>query len=240
MSDKTGSDRRLTQRFGLDSPLLYGFVQIEKKMDCPLRDLSYGGFSVHLTTPEMVRDSANLPTTVALEIDLLGAKMIGEATQVFANKERLGYSFCHESAAMLVFLRRFLEFMRLGSQATLLDKKFVKEQYQGAEWNCFRGEGPLDIMLRQSISTGELEDSLVTFREKEEYRSLSFRENKILTHKSIDLTGVATRMAPTSGVDPDLLRKAVCLLIGTLQEKTPAAKTIKALIEKAVAALREG
>ena len=239
MSQKNGSERRLTQRFGLSSPLLYGKVMLGNTLQCPLRDLSYGGFSVHLTTPEMAHESVLLPKTTPLEIHLLGAKMPGEASLVFANKERLGYSFCHESAAMLVFLRRFLEYMRLGSQATLLDRKFVKEQYQGLEWNCFRGEGPVDVMLKHNGTSGALDEALVTFREKEEYRSLSYRESKVLTHKSIDISGVATRMAPTSGIDPDLARKAVCLLIGILQEKNSATKPVEALLEKIMAHLTD-
>jgi hypothetical protein len=239
MSERSNSERRLTQRFGLNSPLLYGNVTLAGSLQCPLLDLSYGGFSAHLSAPEMSKEIELLPKTTPLEINLLGAKMLGEATLVFVSKERLGYSFCHESAAMLVFLRRFLEFMRLGSQLTLLDRNLVKEQYRGLEWNCFRGEGPVDVMLKHNVTSGSITKALVTFREREEYRSLSYREGKVLTHKSIDLSGVASRMAPTSGIDPDLARKVVCLLIGILQEKNSASGPVESLLEKIMKQLND-
>lgn len=219
----TGKERRVSERFKTDFDL-EGFGKLEFlnfPNSIPLRDLSYGGFSIKAkenSFDEKQNDYLN-SDNIKFKLHLLGDIVEGSASFASSPKEFMGFSFKHENTKVLVFLRNFLEFMRWGTRLEAIDKKLVKEKYRTDEFICFRGEGPTDCIFRVN-NTGEIEEMLLTFREKEEYRELAFKNEKISTRKAIDFDGDATRMSETESIDVPIFRKGISILIGLIQSPT--------------------
>lgn len=230
MTDKTGSERRLTQRFGLLHDPRLGCVVIDGRFTCAIGDLSYGGFSAQFPNEGQAQDARALNQPLDVDVKLLGTALKGTATRVFENKVKHGYAFCHESAAMLIFLRKVLEPMRIGTLMDVTPKEHLKDIYQGPEWGCMRGEGPTDLTLRVDPGTGALIEALLTYREKEDYRSIAFKDGKVSTLQSMDREGVGARMAEMPGASPEILRKGVCLLWGANQKKSALSAPIEQVI----------
>jgi len=219
------SERRVSQRYALSRENTSGHAVFEKSIALPLQDISYGGFSVSIDKPEHESLIDTLPRTSDVEIIMLGVGTVGRAIRVFESKQRLGYAFCHDTASVLIFLRRFIEFMRLGEHLSPVDKAVLKPPYDSSEWLCFRGDGPTDIVLRQSKTTkNTVEEAMIKYREKETYRSTELRNGKIFTqiHSDSSNTQQMGGASQESSINEDLLRKSICLLLGYQQACTEA------------------
>lgn len=219
------SERRVSQRYALSRENTSGHAVFEKSIVLPLQDISYGGFSVSIDKPEHESLIDTLPRTSDVEIIMLGVGTVGRAIRVFESKQRLGYAFCHDTASVLIFLRRFIEFMRLGEHLAPVDKSILKPPYDSADWLCFRGDGPTDVVLRQSKTTkNSVEEAVIKYREKESYRSTELRNGKIFTqiHSEANTSQHNSGAGQESSVNEDILRKSICLLLGYQQACTEA------------------
>ncbi|MEY2987725.1 MAG: hypothetical protein RJB13_1246 [Pseudomonadota bacterium] len=214
------SERRVSQRYALSRENTSGHVIFEKSIALPLQDISYGGFSVAIDKPEHESLVDTLPRTSDVEIIMLGVGTVGRSIRVFESKQRLGYAFCHDTASVLIFLRRFIEFMRLGEHLSPVDKAVLKPPYDSSDWLCFRGDGPTDIVLRQSKTTkNTIEEAVIKYREKETYRTTELRNGKVFTHIHSDASSTQQMSSATqeTSVNEDILRKSICLLLGYQQ-----------------------
>lgn len=227
----TASERRISDRFRTDFAAL-GSVVINDDVEFMLRDLSYGGFSMRFSgdAQEISKVIEALHETSRIQLRILGVQVEGTARKAFSTKDMIGCSFCHGNTKVLVFLRNFLEYMRWGARLDLLDKKLLKERYRTDEWVCYRGEGPTDAFFRLN-GDGTLAEALITFRDKEEYREVAWKEGAYVTRLAIDHDGDASRMSSTSGIDKGILRKGLSILVGLSQQsqhKSIAAQLVKA------------
>lgn len=214
------SERRVSQRYILGKESLCGHVVLEKTIVLPIIDISYGGFSTTLDTPEHQSLSQSLPRTSEVEIMVLGVSTTGRAIRVFETKQRLGYAFCHDTASVLIFLRRFIEFMRLGEHMRIINKSMLKPPYDSGEWLCFRGDGPTDVVLKKSgPSSTTIDEAIITYREKESYRTAEFRDGRITTLIRTDSSGgnTSSRSGNDTLMNDDILRKTTCILMGHVQ-----------------------
>lgn len=213
------SERRVSQRYGLSNETATGHAVFEKSIVLPLMDISYGGFSVNLDKPEHESLLSTLPKTSEVEVIILGVGTTGRAVRVFESKYRLGYAFCHDTASVLIFLRRFIEFMRLGEHLGIVEKGLLKPPYDSSEWFCLRGDGPTDVLMhRNKTANNVVDEAVITFREKESYRTLEMRNGKFMTSVSSEATGAySSRTAQESVANEDILRKSACILMGYLQ-----------------------
>lgn len=110
--------------------------------------------------------------------------------------------------------------MRLGSTLTAISGDMLKAPYNQPGWVCLRGDGPTDLVVATE-SDGALKEALMTFRQGEQYKEISFKENILKTARSIDSAGhSATRMAQTDTIDPQTLKIALFLLAGITSQKT--------------------
>jgi hypothetical protein len=213
------SERRVSQRYGLNHEMASGHAVFEKSIALPMMDISYGGFSVALDKPEHESLCETLPKTSEVEVIILGVATTGRAVRVFESKQRLGYAFCHDTASVLIFLRRFIEFMRLGEHLGVVERGLLKPPYDSSDWICLRGDGPTDVLIHKSkTSAHTVDEAVVTFREKDSYRTLEFRNGKFMTSVSSDATGgFAGRSSQETSANEDILRKSACILMGYLQ-----------------------
>lgn len=213
------SERRVSQRYALTRESTSGHAIFEKSIALPLQDISYGGFSVAIDKPEHESLLETLPRTSDVEIVMLGVGTVGRAIRVFESKQRLGYAFCHDTASVLIFLRRFIEFMRLGEHLLPVDKAVLKPPYDSADWLCLRGDGPTDIVMRQSKTVKRtIEEAVIKYRERESYRTTEFRNGKVFTQILSDGTNnAASGGGQETSLNEDILRKSICLLLGYQQ-----------------------
>jgi hypothetical protein len=213
------SERRVSQRYTLVQESNYGHVVFEKSIVLPMMDISYGGFSVAIDKPEHESLCETLPRSSEVDLVMLGVGTTGRAIRVFEGKHRLGYAFCHDTASVLIFLRRFIEFMRMGEHLNVLDKNVLKPPYDSNEWLCFRGDGPTDVLLHASRSDANVVDeAVVTYREKETYRTAELRTGRLLTSiASENNLTTGQRGAQDAQANEDILRKASCILMGYRQ-----------------------
>jgi len=213
------SERRVSQRYTLTQESHYGHVVIEKSIVLPMMDISYGGFSVAIDKPEHESLCETLPRSSEVEVMMLGVGTTGRAIRVFEGKHRLGYAFCHDTASVLIFLRRFIEFMRMGEHLGVLDKNLLKPPYDSNEWLCFRGDGPTDVLMHTSrVEANAIDEAVITYREKETYRTAELRTGRIHTSIATEnnlATGQRGNQDPQ--INEDILRKASCILMGYRQ-----------------------
>jgi len=213
------SERRVSQRYALSHDTASGHAVFEKSIMLPLMDISYGGFSVAIDKPEHESLCDTLPKTTDVEVVILGVSTSGRAVRVFESKQRLGYAFCHDTASVLIFLRRFIEFMRMGELRIPLDRSVLKPPYDSPEWMCFRGDGPTDVVMHMSKSTpNTVDEAVITYREKDSYRTAELRSGKLLTFVSSEAKNNSSGAASQdTTANEDIMRKAACVLMGYLQ-----------------------
>ncbi|MFZ9519751.1 MAG: hypothetical protein ACO3A4_04675 [Silvanigrellaceae bacterium] len=212
------SERRVSQRYTLNQESTCGHAVFEKSIVLPMLDISYGGFSVAIDKPENANICETLPRTSEVDLIMLGVGTTGRAIRVFESKQRLGYAFCHDTASVLIFLRRFIEFMRMGEHLTVLDKSLLKPPYDSSEWFCFRGDGPTDVVLHKSkVEANAIDEAVITYREKDSYRTAELRGGRLYTGISSENSATASRANQDPQANEDILRKAACVLMGYLQ-----------------------
>jgi hypothetical protein len=211
------SERRVSQRYAISHDIASGHAVFEKSIVLPLMDISYGGFSVAIDKPEHESLCDTLPKTSDVEVVILGVSTSGRALRVFESKQRLGYAFCHDTASVLIFLRRFIEFMRMGEHLNTLDRSLLKPPYDSPEWLCFRGDGPTDVVMHMS-KTSPVDEAVITYREKDSYRTAELRSGKLLTFVSSEARNHASGAgSQDTNANEDIVRKAACVLMGYLQ-----------------------
>ena len=216
------SERRVSQRYTLNQESACGHAVFEKSIVLPMMDISYGGFSVAIDKPENANICETLPRTSEVDLIMLGVGTTGRAIRVFESKQRLGYAFCHDTASVLIFLRRFIEFMRMGEHLTVLEKSVLKAPYDSSDWLCFRGDGPTDVVLHKSrVESNAVDEAIITYREKDSYRSSELRGGRLYTAISTESTASGNRANQDPQANEDILRKSACILMGYLQACEP-------------------
>lgn len=213
------SERRVSQRYAISHDSASGHAVFEKSIVLPLLDISYGGFSVATDKPEYESLCDTLPKSTEVEVVILGVSTAGRAIRVFESKQRLGYAFCHDTASVLIFLRRFIEFMRMGEHLNTIDRGLLKPPYDSPDWLCFRGDGPTDVILHSSAKAQNVVDeAVITFREKDSYRTAELRSGKLMTSVSSEARNSnSSAGSQDTTANEDILRKAACVLMGYMQ-----------------------
>lgn len=186
-------------------------------------NLSYGGFSM-LSPKQSVARNERLP----FKGTFLGLDFKGEVLKVYQGVTSEGFSFCHDSAALLVFFNRYLEKMRLGSTLTKVPDHLLKDRFKEGGWLCFHGDGPSDLRIKAENEV--IREAIVSFRVGEDYFDVLCQDGIFTTRMSLDKQGVAARMSKTKEVDVDILRQAICILCGlTSGTAVPEANTLLSL-----------
>jgi hypothetical protein len=210
------SERRVSQRYVLSKETPCGHVVFDKSVVLPIEDISYGGFSVSTRTADHQSFWEKTPRMTEVEVVIFGVSTTGRALRIFESKQRLGFAFCHDTASMLIFLRRFIEFMRLGEHLNALDKSGLKPPFDSPDWLFFRGDGPTSILVHKSPQNSQMiDEAVISFREKDSYRSAEFKNGRFLTGVSSDTNSSFGKLSSTDqSLNEDILRKAACITMG--------------------------
>ncbi len=213
MSD---SDRRVNERFFFQQPGI-SLLRVGPSLSFKVLNLSYGGFAVAAPDQNAISFLEGM-NGKSVELEFLGSRIQARASFVNARGESCGFCFCHDDPKVLIFLRKFLEFMRRGASLVRIHQQNVQNKFADPSWVCLRGEGPTDLAI-QNLDHVETLFFTSTFRDKMDYRQISWsKKNGVVAsaQADFDMRG-SPRMAPLSPKEFDAFRKCVCLLLGLSQ-----------------------
>ena len=197
-------------------------LQLENGMTGTIKDISYGGMAVRFAAAGQVPDQT-LPKILKGTFILLDQRVecVLSPIRVVSQDSRVvfvGFSLHHERPETLVFLREFIEPLRCGKSLAPVAAEMRNERYRGAEWSCFRGDGPTDLILRASADGATVEEALLTFRVMDSYCDLTFKGGRLKTGRMLDkdpsgTLSVGGRMASTVQMDRGILRQSIYILM---------------------------
>jgi hypothetical protein len=216
LSPEPLSERRAQMRFMIPgfSQVPMAFVRFNGKI-CQIGDLSYGGLAVDEREGAI---EVEIKESIEAELVMLN-KEIRIAMMLVGRRQasrKAGFLFEHRTPEALVFLRQFLEPMRWGTSMTLLDKNLVGERYRGEGYMCYRGDGPVDLIIQSAIKSdnfGGVKSAILTMPLGERYAEFTFRDGVVGTGitRTKD-SNPGSQMAISQKPDLDIVRSAVCVL----------------------------
>ena len=208
-----------------------------------VKDLSYGGLAAQFKVPgkdttfPSVLEATFRALDRTINVKLGTVRTVNQGTTGIAFA---GFTFFHESPEGLIFLRECLEPLRFGQTMVLLADDMRHERYRGAAWSCWRGDGPTDLLLK-SRAAGGMDEALLTFRDQNVYREVSFLNGSLKTGRSLAKTtdssaqsASVAQMASTADLDLPSLRQAAFILIGMPQAQRAVTAPLLAAVIAAI------
>jgi hypothetical protein len=233
-TEATFKDLRRHERISL-SPSLDAFLTLEGLPKLVLSDLSYGGTQAIVggadaSTLKQLVEKHQISGKITLLRDVypivLKISYIGDRAA--------GFCFIHEDPTFLLALRGVIEPLRWGQSLFAIPKDIAADRYKGDAWFCYRGDGPVDLVIK-SESPGVISEFLMVFRRGKDYLEISWQHTKLRTsqNKEPNATGVsyssAAQMVSTDELDQATIRMALWLISGM---NTGVCPLQKALIER--------
>ena len=215
-------ESRLHARLKLNGPDLASLTLADGNYGV-IADLSYGGIAVKFdnTTPSLTRENQLAGTLKLLDRQLpITLRLIRTAGTTVTNESQsqlAAFMILHEETGSLLFLREFIEPYRLGETLNILATSLRQERYQSNDWHCYRGDGPIDLIVRCEPNTSKPVEALLTYRLAGTYWETAWSMGKIRTGRVIVGSNISPKMGTdtvtsTQTVDLDALRTAVIIL----------------------------
>lgn len=197
-----------------------------------ISSLSYGGLGIN-------GDQELLPTQIrGAVLDILGALCYLDMDRVHIQAGFTGYQFRHERADSLLFLRRYLESLRIGNTLTRIPKELLKDELNTQDTIVMRGEGPCDLIYSLDEQKSNLKALLITFLFEGNYVSCQYQSGILTTAQRIDKSGTGSRMQPDGTANLEIIRQVCLILLGIRSNEMRI--MIQQFVEKALAVLRAG
>ncbi len=207
-------------------------------------DISYGGIAVSFESSNCnLTESVSVLSSCTLEILGRSHQFQLKTVRTIPNgKDSLYVGFCFEHTApdTLIYLREVIEPIRCGRSLEELNSEFRSEQYKGNNWHCFRGDGPVDIVLHIDDSKNKVMETLITLKSGDSYYEVGIRDGRLWTSKSAGGTNSqlmgGARMTPNKTPDIAILRKAFLILASA---PIKSSKTVRPLLDAITGAIRD-
>jgi hypothetical protein len=183
-------------------------------------DVSYGGIAVIFESSKCdLSQSVSVMSSCTLKILGKSQNFLVKPVRNIANgKDSMYVGFCFEHAApdTLIYLREVIEPIRNGRSLEELSSDLKSDQYKDKNWHCFRGDGPVDIVVQTDGSNTKVVEALLTLKSGDSYYEVGIQGDKLWTSKSIggsnsQMMGGA-RMTPSPTPDVSVLRKAFLII----------------------------
>jgi hypothetical protein len=217
LKEITAADLRAHLRL---RPMIENIIWIESTSLNTVRlvDISYGGIALE------VSDVENAKKLREFRLHAIDRSITIPAKFVHQRGTFVGYSFVHETAAALIFLRDVIENLKNGSTMRPLPDSSVKAEFNHVGAEIWRGDGPSDLhYFPRGVSGSGTPLLQITFRDGKDYFQLAVNEGLVVTSRSRDSSdqGVhrpTNMMDTTRQRDLDIVRKAAFLLCGISDE----------------------
>ncbi len=180
--------------------------------------ISYGGIST--LSPQKPIASPSF----SCQLSILGKRIDCDVKMIYQNEKNMGLQFLHMQPQCLLFLRGYLEYLRIGKSMQKISAEFTKQQ--DGQKLFFRGDGPTDLTLMpKQDASGELEPWLhLTLRQKQKYLECKLSDEIISTAKSIVKIGTSAQMIPDPSIDLETIAQTLCIL-KTIPKQNPLVNT---------------
>jgi len=214
------ADGRLHKRIKITDPTLASLTLADKPT-LPLVDLSYGSIAILLPANAMSPTGAPLNGRLHTLNRFVDVKLTpvrsSPSREIEENHVLAAFRFVHEDSAPLLFLRQFIEPSRSGESLAYIAPTMRQVRYNHQDWHCFRGEGPVDLLLRCQPNSVIPAEFLLTFRTQETYWDLSYRNGQLSTGHTANSNSSALDRGVDSVINsaelnPYVLRTAIFIL----------------------------
>ena len=232
-------DERLHKRIKIADPT-FASLTIGETCSLGIIDLSYGGIAA------LVPAALNLPKVSApiaciqiLDRSIAIRLALRRTVSLNATQALAAFAFLHENPDSLLFLRDAIEPSHIGESITLIAPTLRQERYHHPDWHCFRGEGPVDLLLRCEPDSVKPAEFLLTFRIQENYWDLGYRNGQLSTGRAAHSNSSAFELGvdtviPSAELNPYVLRTAIFILLAWSTTQNALAQPIIALAKQAL------
>jgi hypothetical protein len=209
-----------------------GFVSIGNHPLGRIREISYGGMSVEIE--DRTSTLAQVPTEKKITLQLLDGKLECLVVPKSETDRFVGFAFQHETLKTYEFLKQYIPFMKFGAALRYMihndepnPKKLPPLLTQDEDIRAsFDIEGYDDRQI--PVGTIEMAENGVFYK-------LVRDPNRVHTYHSIGVGGKGGTLRPTPTVDPLVLRKTLCFLVGyaCADYQIPVGRLIQSLMDLA-------
>jgi len=220
----SAEELRVHSRYDLTQGYRIGIVNGNDLV--PIRNLSYGGFSLDKKHFSPFKDQTSGVIQILDELHNIEFELVHEG------ENAAGFCFKHDKPDLLLFLRNKIEFLRMGSSAKIMDKKRMREPYNQEGWSCYHGDGPCDLHLKNDL---EDPDGLMVFLVDGIYAQIQFKGKNLKTGftDSTSSGQLNTIVRETNTPVNDVIKYAYLVVLGLLTERNDAVlKNYLHLLEK--------
>ncbi len=217
---------RIHARYHLED---FDFLKLEFPIgqNPKLRDMSFGGFALSKTSLALPEFSE---PEIFGHLHIFDKSCPFKARLVYEDKVKVGFQFIHDSEAMLVFLRAFLEDLRCGATLMPLDSVLLNENFQKKYTIALRGDGPVDLYA--AWHDGTLTRALFTKRSSQIYEEVRFGPDLLQTGRVLDQDGVTPKMITDTRPNRELIQTTLQILTGAMVHRKDELPMLLALYEQ--------
>ncbi|MGE0173108.1 MAG: hypothetical protein AB7T49_09995 [Oligoflexales bacterium] len=146
-----GSDRKNRRKTPRQNILDDGFVWLTGVQISPIfvKDLSYGGLSLKSDWDSM-KHILKDKRTLKVNLHMFHKHHKCEIMPIYENNGAVGCSFVHSSPETLLFLRNFLEFLRVGSTMEKVPPHLMERKSIDENLEIYSSESGTEIIMRRT------------------------------------------------------------------------------------------
>jgi hypothetical protein len=214
------SNKRAYDRYDVSQKAAVN-VFLENNIEAKVVNISYGGLAIDVKAPPPTQ---SIPDSLSGKICIFD-QSIQTSFKVCRKVKRtdgslfLALTTIHEQPESLIFLREFIELYRSGMSLAEISPKGINPRFKSGNWKFFRGDGPLDVWVRQSPDFKGIEEALIVFKIGSDYCEIQWREGQLSTSKEMrdesSPMHVGSQMASTRELDLRILRLGLNCLAGS-------------------------
>jgi hypothetical protein len=213
------SERRRHQRYHLPAglrqgPLLTAVDQEGNKM--AVMNWSYGGLRV-AGGVQAFHSPGTGPFAVSLGLHLAQEYIQPALVQVVGRAtETVSLSFVHSGPEALLFMRPWMEHLRMGSSMTELGSAVMKKELLAEGWRVWRGDGPVTLSIKGP-------NWRMVIPDQGAYVEIGVGDGKLWQRHMVDPDErISPRMAGSDEIDTRFKDAAILTLVGSMDGGFPA------------------
>jgi hypothetical protein len=229
---QTNQEFRLYPRILVGNPAIARVKRKGKSTPLTVTEISYGGLSTsELKSADAIKKTGSANAEL-IELEVLGSSLTCLITEKYQNNAVTGYSFNHENAGVLLFLKDFFQFMKFGASVRHIETHDLNSP------DMLPGNLRWDQSIRGSHELGKVKSSgapdfSVELKLERVFYKLEYSSKGLITLYSVGAGGVAGELQKTITPDWNIIRFAAAYLAGYTSGdyNTPVGKAALMLAE---------
>ena len=215
---------RLYHRFPINSERVCYLSKDGERIGM-VQELSYGGFNLKPNAPFIkslpAKDKlAKENPFTQVELHFMGKSVRCLVEERHVATKGIGYRLIHEHTQVLLFLKEIIPFLRFGAALSIIDKAaLVDQQPVFPSGLAFEGNIPVEIKIDGYDGNAIPNISMTLSHDKVVYQFVR-NDTQLLTYHNVWPGGESGRLRVTNGIDVNILRIAMAVLVGYSEGKS--------------------